>query len=299
MPVMPDAPAIPGATHIHSGKVRDLYALSDGKMLMVASDRVSAYDHILATPIPDKGRILTQLSLWWFDQLADLSPNHVVSRELPSGAPADLAGRAIVCERLDMVPVECVARGYLAGSGLLDYRESGGVCGVPLPAGLVDGSRLPEPIFTPTTKAPVGSHDQPMSYDQVVESVGAELAGRLRELTLAVYSRGASLARERGILVADTKVEFGTRSDGSLVLADEVLTPDSSRFWPTDEWHPGRPQPSYDKQIVRDWLTSPASGWNRDSGEPPPALPDQVVERTRERYLEVYKLLTGQAPTFG
>jgi phosphoribosylaminoimidazole-succinocarboxamide synthase len=299
MPVMPDAPAIPGATHIHSGKVRDLYALSDGKMLMVASDRVSAYDHILATPIPDKGRILTQLSLWWFDQLADLSPNHVVSRELPSGAPADLAGRAIVCERLDMVPVECVARGYLAGSGLLDYRESGGVCWVPLPAGLVDGSRLSEPIFTPTTKAPVGSHDQPMSYDQVVDSVGAELAGRLRELTLAVYSRGASLARERGILVADTKVEFGTRSDGSLVLADEVLTPDSSRFWPTDEWHPGRPQPSYDKQIVRDWLTSPASGWNRDSGEPPPALPDQVVERTRERYLEVYKLLTGQAPTFG
>jgi phosphoribosylaminoimidazole-succinocarboxamide synthase len=299
MPVMPDAPAIPGANHIHSGKVRDLYALSDGKMLMVASDRVSAYDHILATPIPDKGRILTQLSLWWFDQLADLSPNHVVSRELPSGAPADLAGRAIVCERLDMVPVECVARGYLAGSGLLDYRESGGVCGVPLPAGLVDGSRLPEPIFTPTTKAPVGSHDQPMSYDQVVDSVGAELAGRLRELTLAVYSRGASVARERGILVADTKVEFGTRSDGSLVLADEVLTPDSSRFWPTDEWHPGRPQPSYDKQIVRDWLTSPASGWNRDSGEPPPALPDQVVERTRERYLEVYKLLTGQAPTFG
>jgi phosphoribosylaminoimidazole-succinocarboxamide synthase len=158
---------------------------------------------------------------------------------------------------------------------------------------------LPEPIFTPTTKAPVGSHDQPMSYDQVVDSVGAELAGRLRELTLAVYSRGASLARERGILVADTKVEFGTRSDGSLVLADEVLTPDSSRFWPADEWHPGRPQPSYDKQIVRDWLTSPASGWNRDSGEPPPALPDQVVERTRERYLEVYKLLTGQAPTFG
>jgi phosphoribosylaminoimidazole-succinocarboxamide synthase len=299
MPVMPDAPAIPGANHIHSGKVRDLYALSDGKMLMVASDRVSAYDHILATPIPDKGRILTQLSLWWFDQLADLSPNHVVSRELPSGAPADLAARAIVCERLDMVPVECVARGYLAGSGLLDYRESGGVCGVPLPAGLVDGSRLPEPIFTPTTKAPVGSHDQPMSYDQVVDSVGAELAGRLRELTLAVYSRGASVARERGILVADTKVEFGTRSDGSLVLADEVLTPDSSRFWPADEWHPGRPQRSYDKQIVRDWLTSPASGWDRHSGEPPPALPDDVVERTRQRYLEVYELLTGQTPTLG
>jgi phosphoribosylaminoimidazole-succinocarboxamide synthase len=296
---MPDAPAIPGATHIHSGKVRDLYALSDGKMLMVASDRVSAYDYVLATPIPDKGRILTQLSLWWFDQLADLCPNHVESRELPPGAPAELAGRAIVCERLDMVPVECVARGYLAGSGLLDYRESGGVCGVPLPSGLVDGSRLSDPIFTPTTKAPVGSHDQPMSYDQVVDSVGAELAGRLRELTLAVYSRGASLARERGILVADTKVEIGTRCDGSLVLADEVLTPDSSRFWPADEWHPGRPQPSYDKQIVRDWLTSSVSGWDRDSGDPPPALPDHVVERTRQRYLEVYELLTGQTPTLG
>jgi phosphoribosylaminoimidazole-succinocarboxamide synthase len=299
MPVMADAPAILGATHIHSGKVRDLYALSDRAMLMVASDRVSAYDYVLATPIPDKGRILTQLSLWWFDQLADLCPNHVESRELPPGAPAELAGRAIVCERLDMVPVECVARGYLAGSGLLDYRESGGVCGVPLPGGLVDGSRLPGPIFTPTTKAPVGSHDQPMSYDQVVDSVGAELAGRLRELTLAVYSRGASLARERGILVADTKVEIGTRSDGSLVLADEVLTPDSSRFWPADEWHPGRPQPSYDKQIVRDWLTSSASGWDRDSGDPPPALPDRVVERTRQRYLEVYELLTGQTPTLG
>jgi phosphoribosylaminoimidazole-succinocarboxamide synthase len=296
---MADVPVIPGATHIHAGKVRDLYALADGTMLMVASDRVSAYDHVLATPIPDKGRILTQLSLWWFDQLADLCPNHVESRELPPGAPAELAGRAIVCERLDMVPVECVARGYLAGSGLLDYRESGGVCGVPLPGGLVDGSRLPEPIFTPTTKAPVGSHDQPMSYDQVVDSVGAELASRLRELMLAVYSRGASLARERGILVADTKVEFGTRSDGSLVLADEVLTPDSSRFWPTDEWDPGRPQPSYDKQIVRDWLTSPASRWDRNSGEPPPALPDQVVERTRQRYLEVYELLTGQTPTLG
>ena len=291
---MTDAPVIPGATHIHSGKVRDLYALSDNAMLMVASDRVSAYDYILATPIPDKGRILTQLSLWWFDQLADLCPNHVVSRELPEGAPIEFAGRAIVCERLDMVPVECVVRGYLAGSGLLEYRESGGVCGVPLPAGLVDGSRLPEPIFTPTTKAPVGSHDQPLSYDQVADSVGAELAGRLREVTVAVYSRGADLARERGILVADTKVEIGMRTDGSLVLADEVLTPDSSRFWPADEWRPGRSQPSYDKQIVRDWLTSPASGWDRDSGEPPPALPEHVVERTRQRYLEVYERLTGQ-----
>jgi phosphoribosylaminoimidazole-succinocarboxamide synthase len=299
MPVMADAPAIPGAIHIHSGKVRDLYALSDRTMLMVASDRVSAYDHILATPIPDKGRILTQLSLWWFDQLADLCPNHVVSRELPPDAPAELDGRAIVCERLEMVPVECVARGYLAGSGLLDYRESGGVCGVPLPGGLVDGSQLPEPIFTPTTKAPVGSHDQPMSYTQVVDSLGAELAGRLRDVTLRVYSRGASLAREHGILVADSKVEIGTRDDGSLVLADELLTPDSSRFWPADQWQPGRPQSSYDKQIVRDWLTSPASGWDRSSGDPPPGLPDHVVERTRQRYLEVYELLTGEKLALG
>jgi phosphoribosylaminoimidazole-succinocarboxamide synthase len=299
MPVMADEPVIPGATHIHSGKVRDLYVLADGQMLMVASDRVSAYDHILATPIPDKGRILTQLSLWWFDQLADLGPNHVVSRELPPGAPAELDGRAIVCERLEMVPIECVARGYLAGSGLLDYRESGGVCGVPLPGGLVDGSQLPEPIFTPTTKAPVGSHDQPMSYTQVVDSLGAELAGRLRDVTLAVYARGASLAREHGILIADTKVEIGTRDDGSLVLADELLTPDSSRFWPADQWQPGRPQRSYDKQIVRDWLTSPASGWDRSSREPPPGLPDHVVERTRQRYLEVYELLTGEKPALG
>jgi phosphoribosylaminoimidazole-succinocarboxamide synthase len=291
---MTDAPSLPGPSHIHSGKVRDLYALSDTEMLMVASDRVSAYDHVLSTPIPDKGRILTQLSLWWFDQLADLCPNHVVSRELPKGTPAELAGRAIVCQRLDMIPVECVVRGYLAGSGLPDYRHSGGVCGVPLPGGLVEGSRLPEPIFTPTTKAPVGSHDQPMAYDQVVGSVGSDLARRLRELTLAVYSRGADLARERGILVADTKVELGLRPDGSLMLADELLTPDSSRFWPADGWQPGRSQPSYDKQIVRDWLTSPASGWDRDSGEPPPPLPDDVVERTRRRYLEVYELLTGQ-----
>jgi phosphoribosylaminoimidazole-succinocarboxamide synthase len=296
---MVDALVIPGATHIHSGKVRDLYALSDMAMLMVASDRVSAYDHVLSTPIPGKGRILTQLSLWWFDQLVDVCPNHVVSRELPEGTPPELAGRAFVCERLEMVPVECVARGYLAGSGLLDYRDRGGVCGVPLPGGLVDGSRFPEPIFTPTTKAPVGSHDQPMSYHQVVDSVGADLAGRLRELTLAVYSRGASLARERGILVADTKVEIGLRTDGTPVLADELLTPDSSRFWPAGGWQPGRPQPSYDKQIVRDWLTSPASGWDRDSGEPPPPLPDDVVRRTRQRYLEVYELLTGKPPTLG
>jgi phosphoribosylaminoimidazole-succinocarboxamide synthase len=289
---MPDELDVPGV-HIHSGKVRDLYALSDRVMLMIASDRVSAYDHVLATPIPDKGRILTQLSLWWFDQLVDLCPNHVVSRGLPEGLPIELAGRAFVCERLEMVPVECVARGYLAGSGLIDYLGSGEICGVPLPDGLVDGSRLPEPIFTPTTKAPVGSHDQPLSYDQVVDSVGAELAGRLRDVTLAVYARAEELARERGIIVADTKVEIGLRPDGSLVLADELVTPDSSRFWPAAEWRPGRPQLSFDKQIVRDWLTSPASGWDKDSGEPPPSLPHEVVERTRQRYLEVYELLTG------
>jgi phosphoribosylaminoimidazole-succinocarboxamide synthase len=289
---MSDVLNIPGV-HIHSGKVRDLYALSDRVMLMIASDRVSAYDHVLATPIPDKGRILTQLSLWWFDQLVELCPNHVVSRELPEGLPIELAGRSFVCERLEMVPVECVARGYLAGSGLIDYLDSGEICGVPLPDGLVEGSRLSAPIFTPTTKAPVGSHDQRLSYDQVVDSVGAELAGRLRELTLAVYARAEELARERGIIVADTKIEIGLRPDGSLVLADELLTPDSSRFWPAADWRPGRPQPSFDKQIVRDWLTSPTSGWDKESSEPPPPLPHDVVERTRQRYLEVCELLTG------
>src|SRR4051794_703257 len=284
------APTIDGATHLHSGKVRDLYELPDGRLLMVASDRISAFDFILETPIPDKGRILTRMSLWWFERLAGLVPNHVVSTDVPDS----VAGRAVVCERLDMFPVECVARGYLTGTGLLDYRASGEVCGIPLPAGLDDGSRLPEPIFTPATKADVGDHDENVSYDAVVRTVGDDAAADLRTLTLAVYDAAEAIARERGIILADTKLEFGRRSDGTVVLADEVLTPDSSRFWPADGWEPGHPQPSYDKQFVRDWLTSPQSGWDRHSGEAPPPLPDDVVERTRARYVEAYERLTGR-----
>jgi len=287
------AAVLPGAQHLHTGKVRDLYGLPDGRLLIVASDRISAYDHVLEPEIPDKGEVLTQLSLWWFDQLRDLAPNHVLSDDLPAG----FAARSMVCERLDMVPVECVARGYLAGSGLTDYRRTGGVCGVPLPDGLSDGSRLPAPIFTPTTKAPVGSHDEALTYDDVVARVGSDLATRLRDLTLVVYARGAAVARERGIILADTKIEIGRRPDGTLVLADEVLTPDSSRFWPADSWLPGRPQPSYDKQFVRDWLASPEANWDRHTGAPPPRLPDDIVARTRSRYVEAYERLTGRTFT--
>ncbi|NHC47255.1 phosphoribosylaminoimidazolesuccinocarboxamide synthase [Motilibacter aurantiacus] len=280
--------------HVHSGKVRDLYALDDGRLVVVASDRVSAYDHVLETPVPDKGRVLTQLSLWWFERLADVVPNHLLTTDLPAEAPPEWAGRAMVCERLQMFPVECVARGYLTGSGLADYRATGQVCGNPLPPGLEDGSALPEPIFTPATKAAVGEHDENVSFEAVERAIGAPVAAELRRLTLAVYRVGEQIARERGIVLADTKLEFGARPDGTVVLGDEVLTPDSSRFWPADSWQPGRPQRSFDKQYVRDWLTSPASGWRRDSGEPPPPLPDDVVQRTRERYLEAYARITGR-----
>jgi phosphoribosylaminoimidazole-succinocarboxamide synthase len=314
---IPDAPALEGATHLHSGKVRDLYRLDGGALLMVASDRISAFDFVLETTIPDKGEILTRMSLWWFDQLADLVPNHVRSTDVPP----TVAGRAVVCEELAMYPVECVARGYLTGSGLLDYRATGEVCGIALPKGLEDGSRLPSPIFTPASKAAMGDHDENISYEGVVADVGESVAAELRDLTLAVYARAEGLARERGIILADTKLEFGSRlgidgdagglgtarrdaSTGSgpqdvpprqvTVLADEVLTPDSSRYWPAAEWEPGRPQNSYDKQIVRNWLLSEESGWDRSSGAPPPPLPNQVVDHTRERYVEAYELLTGQ-----
>jgi phosphoribosylaminoimidazole-succinocarboxamide synthase len=292
-PNIPVAPVIAGATHLHSGKVRDLYVLDEGKdagrLLMVASDRISAFDFVLDSTIPGKGEILTRMSVWWFDQLAGIVPNHVVSLDVP----AAVAGRAVICESLDMFPVECVARGYLTGSGLVDYAATGEVCGVPLPAGLLDGSRLPEPIFTPATKAAVGDHDENVSYAAVAGTVGAEAAAALRDLTLAVYGRAEAIARERGIILADTKLEFGRRPDASIVLADEVLTPDSSRFWPRSAWQPGRAQPSYDKQIVRNWLLSPESGWDRAAGGPPPPLPVEVVERTRARYVEAFELLTG------
>jgi phosphoribosylaminoimidazole-succinocarboxamide synthase len=283
------APPVEGATHLHSGKVRDLYELPDGHLLMVASDRISAFDFVLETTIPDKGEILTRMSLWWFDQLSHLVPHHVVS----SDVPPEVTGRAVVCERLDMYPVECVARGYLTGSGLVDYRRTGQVCGIPLPAGLQDGSRLSEPIFTPATKAALGEHDENVSFEAVLETVGDDAAEELRMLTLVVYAKAETIARDRGIILADTKLEFGRRPDGTTVLADEVLTPDSSRFWPADDWQPGRAQQSYDKQIVRNWLLSPESGWDRTTGEAPPALPDEIVELTRARYLEAYETLTG------
>jgi phosphoribosylaminoimidazole-succinocarboxamide synthase len=289
-PGIPPAPQIDGAEHLHSGKVRDLYRLPDGRLLMVASDRISAYDFVLDSTIPDKGAVLTRMSLWWFDRLADVVPHHVISTEVPE----EVRGRAVVCESLDMYAVECVVRGYLTGSGLADYRRTGEVCGIALPEGLEDGSRLPEPIFTPARKAALGDHDENVSYREVAGEVGEKAAARLRALTLAVYERAEVIARERGIILADTKLEFGRRPDGTVVLADEVLTPDSSRFWPADLWQPGRAQPSYDKQIVRDWLTSPASGWDRTSGDAPPPLPEQVVERTRSRYIEAYELLTGE-----
>ena len=290
------APAVPGWEHRSSGKVRDVYVpTAEGPwagqdvLLVVASDRISAYDHILATPIPDKGKVLTALSAWWFEQLADVVPNHLVSLDVP----AQVAGRAMICRRLEMYPVECVARGYLTGSGLVEYRQSRSVCGVALPEGLTEASRLPEPIFTPAAKAELGEHDENVTFERVVQMVGEGPATALRVTTLALYSRAAEIARDRGIILADTKFELGTDADGDLVLGDEVLTPDSSRFWPADAWEPGRVTPSFDKQYVRDWLTSPASGWDRDGGQEPPALPADVVERTRARYLEAYERLTG------
>jgi phosphoribosylaminoimidazole-succinocarboxamide synthase len=291
-------PDLAGWAHTYSGKVRDLY-VPDGSaataglgdvVLVVASDRVSAYDHVLSPGIPGKGVVLTQLSLWWFEQLADLVPNHVVSTDVPAG----VAGRAMVCRRLEMFPVECVVRGYLTGSGLAEYRASGSVTGLALPGGLVDGSRLPEPIFTPATKAELGEHDENVPFERVVDLVGADAAESLRSLTLAVYARAEAIARERGVILADTKLEFGVDpATGTITLGDEVLTPDSSRFWAADQWQPGRAQPSFDKQFVRDWLTSEASGWDRASDTPPPALPTDVVARTRDRYLEAYERLTG------
>nr|WP_239537353.1 phosphoribosylaminoimidazolesuccinocarboxamide synthase [Arthrobacter roseus] len=292
------AAELPGWKHVYSGKVRDLYVpLEPGeaadRVLVVASDRISAYDHVLASEIPDKGTILTQLSLWWFEQL-DV-PNHVIASEVADGVPAAVAGRAMICRHLAMYPVECIARGYLTGSGLLEYRESRTVCGLLLPEGLVDGSRLEPAIFTPSAKAEVGEHDENIAYDGVVERVGAETADTLRRLTLEIYTQAEAIARDRGIILGDTKVEFGLDpATGAVILGDEVLTPDSSRFWDVEDYEPGRPQPSFDKQYLRDWLTSAESGWDRHSGEQPPELPEDVVRRTRERYVEAYERLTGR-----
>ncbi|GAA1518100.1 phosphoribosylaminoimidazolesuccinocarboxamide synthase [Sphaerisporangium rubeum] len=271
---------------LHSGKVREVYE-DRGDIVLVASDRISVYDVVLPTPIPDKGKVLTRLSLWWFERLGDIVPNHVISA---TDVPPEFAGRAVRCRRLDMVPVECIARGYLAGLGLREYQASGAVSGIGLPPGLVEGSRLPEPIFTPTTKAPLGQHDEFITIDDVTAGQGEETAAELRRITLEVYRRGADLAASRGVIIADTKLEFGRAPDGTLVLADEVLTSDSSRFWPADEWEPGRPQHAFDKQFVRDWAAG--TGW--DKKEPGPEIPADVVEATRARYIEAYERITGE-----
>ncbi|MET3902005.1 MULTISPECIES: phosphoribosylaminoimidazolesuccinocarboxamide synthase [unclassified Paenarthrobacter] len=293
---------LPGWTHVYSGKVRDLYVPADEAItekigqecvLVVASDRISAYDHVLSSEIPDKGRVLTQLSLWWFDQL-DVE-HHVLASTVEGGVPAAVEGRAMICKKLDMFPVECIARGYLTGSGLVEYKEHGTVCEIPLPEGLVDGSRLDKALFTPSAKAEVGEHDVNITYDDVVAMVGDDIAARLSELTLKIYTRAEEIARERGIILADTKVEFGIdAATGIITLGDEVLTPDSSRFWDASTYAPGKSQPSYDKQYVRDWLTSAESGWDKSSDTPPPALPAEVIERTRARYVEAYEKLTGR-----
>ena len=304
------APVLPGWRHVYSGKVRDLYEPDEAVLggphplgdvvLVVASDRISAYDHVLATEIPGKGVVLTQLSLWWFEQLAGVVDDHVVTVEASTDptdglVPAAVDGRAMVCRRLEMFPVECVVRGYLTGSGLVEYRADRTVCGVPLPEGLVDGSRLPQAIFTPAAKAAVGEHDENVTFEEVAARIGDEPAGQLRDLTLEVYARASAMAEERGVILADTKLEFGVDpTTGLTVLGDEVLTPDSSRFWPADEWEPGRAQPSFDKQHVRDWLVSPEAGWDRASDVPPPALPEHVVTATRDRYLEAFRRLTGR-----
>ncbi|WP_115789897.1 phosphoribosylaminoimidazolesuccinocarboxamide synthase [Arthrobacter silvisoli] len=293
---------LPGWKHVYSGKVRDLYVPADESIreqlgqdcvLVVASDRISAYDHVLSSEIPDKGRILTQLSLWWFEQLG--VEHHVLASTVAGGVPEAVEGRAMICKKLDMFPVECIARGYLTGSGLAEYKQSRTVCSIPLPEGLVDGSRLAEAIFTPSAKAEVGEHDENITFEAVVDAVGPDVADRLRELTLAIYTKAEEIARGRGIILADTKVEFGVdAASGVITLGDEVLTPDSSRFWDAASYEPGKAQPSFDKQYVRDWLTSAESGWDRASDAPPPALPADVVERTRARYVEAYEKLTGR-----
>ena len=273
-------------THIRSGKVRELYTNEKGELLLVASDRISAFDYILPTEIPGKGKLLTQLSLFWFEMMSDLVPNHLISTEVP----AEFAGRGVIVKPLEMFPIECVARGYLTGSGWSEYKQSQSVTGISLPAGLLDGSKLDSAIFTPATKADVGDHDINISFEKATEVVGAADATVLRDLTLALYTKAHGYAATRGIILADTKFEFGRDDQGKITLGDEALTPDSSRFWSADTWKPGGAQPSFDKQYVRDWLLQ--SGWDKKST--PPELPQEVVEKTYERYSAAYTLLTGR-----
>lgn len=284
-------PALTDYRHLASGKVRELYRIDDDHLLFVATDRISAFDYILDTAIPDKGRILTAMSVFFFG-LVD-APNHLAGPPDDPRIPAEVLGRALVVRRLDMVPVECVARGYLTGSGLLDYQRTGAVCGIDLPAGLVEASKFDQPLFTPATKAEIGAHDENIPFERVVEMVGEDRAAELRDLTLKTYSQAAEHALTKGIIIADTKFEFGADDEGRLVLADEVFTPDSSRYWPADSYTEGQVAPSFDKQFVRNWLTGPDSGWDRHGSQPPPPLPADIVEATRERYIEAYERISG------
>ncbi|BBZ47297.1 phosphoribosylaminoimidazolesuccinocarboxamide synthase [Mycobacterium parmense] len=288
-------PALSDYRHLASGKVRELYRIDDEHLLLVASDRISAYDYVLDSTIPDKGRILTAMSFFFFGLVSDLvqAPNHLAGGPDDPRIPDEVLGRAMVARRLEMMPVECVARGYLTGSGLLDYQATGGVCGIPLPPGLVEASRFAEPLFTPATKAALGDHDENIPFARVVEMLGGVRANQLRDRTLKIYVHAADHALKRGIIIADTKFEFGTDRDGNLLLADEIFTPDSSRYWPAADYRAGVVQTSFDKQFVRNWLTSPESGWDRYGSQPPPPLPAPIIEATRDRYVEAYERISG------
>lgn len=284
-------PALTDYQHLASGKVRELYRIDDDHLLFVATDRISAFDHILDSRIPDKGRILTAMSVFFFDLIE--TPNHLAGPVDDPRIPAEVLGSALVVRRLEMMPVECVARGYLTGSGLLDYRRAGALCGIPLPPGLQEASKFDRPLFTPATKAAIGAHDENIGFGDVVDLVGVDRARELRDLTLDAYTQGAGHALNRGIIIADTKFEFGVDPHGDLRLADEVFTPDSSRYWRADSYHPGVVQQSFDKQFVRNWLTSPDSGWQRAGDQPPPPLPPAIVDATRTRYIEAYERISG------
>ncbi|BBX63575.1 phosphoribosylaminoimidazole-succinocarboxamide synthase [Mycobacterium saskatchewanense] len=288
-------PALSDYEHLASGKVREIYRVDDEHLLLVASDRISAYDYVLDSTIPDKGRILTAMSVFFFGLISGLTetPNHLAGPADDPRIPDEVLGRALVVRRLEMLPVECVARGYLTGSGLLDYQATGKVCGIALPPGLVEASRFAEPLFTPATKAALGDHDENISFDRVVELVGAARADELRDQTLTIYVHAAGHALTKGIIIADTKFEFGTDPDGNLLLADEIFTPDSSRYWPAEDYRPGVVQASFDKQFVRNWLTGPESGWDRHGSLPPPPLPADIIEATRNRYIEAYERISG------
>ena len=286
-------PALSDYQHLASGKVREIYRVDDDHLLLVATDRISAYDYVLDSTIPDKGRILTAMSVFFFD-LVD-APNHLAGPPDDPRIPDEVLGRALVVRRLDMIEVECVARGDLTGSGLLDYQATGRVCGIALPAGLVEASRFPEPLFTPATKAALGDHDENISFARVTELVGDGRANQLRDRTLQTYAQGADHALKRGIIIADTKFEFGTDRDGNLLLADEIFTPDSSRYWPAADYRAGVVQNSFDKQFVRNWLTSPESGWDRHGSQPPPPLPDPIIKATRQRYVDAYERISGMS----